>query len=189
MKKALFLLTSAAILSFTANAESWNVDRAHSGVKFTVTHMLISDVDGSFKDFSGTVTSAKEDFSDLKTQFTIQSNSIFTDNSKRDEHLISSDFFDAAKYPTIQFTSSSFKKNSAKKYTLTGKLTMLGVTKDVKWDVKASDIIKDPYGNNRAGFKATTTIKRSDFALASSTPNAVVSDEVSITVNLEVTKK
>lgn len=188
MKKVFFVLSIAA-LSFTANAQTWNVDRAHSSVKFAIEHMLVSETDGSFKEFSGTVNSAKEDFTDLQTTFTIQTASIFTDNDKRDEHLKSPDFFDAAKNPTITFTSSSFKKVAEKKYELTGTLNLHGVSKEVKWEVKASGIVKDPYGNNRAGFKATTKIKRSDFNLATSTPAAVLGEEVDITVNLEITKK
>lgn len=187
MKKALLAL-SVAVVSLSANAQ-WNLDRAHSSVKFSIEHMLVSETEGSFKEFKGTVTSDKENFSDLNASFTVQAASVFTDNDKRDEHLRSADFFDVAKYPTIDFTSSSFKKVSDKKYELTGKLTLHGVTKEVKWEVKASGIVKDPYGNNRAGFKATTKVKRADFNLAPSTPAAVLGEEVEITVNLEITKK
>jgi polyisoprenoid-binding protein YceI len=187
--KKLFLVLTAAVCSLAATAQSWNVDRAHSAVKFSVSHMLVSDVDGRFKDFSGTVTTEKEDFSDLKTTFTIQTSSIFTDNEKRDAHLTSPDFFDAEKYPTITFTSTAITKTADKKYTLTGTLNLHGVTKEVQWEVKASGVVKDPYGNDRAGFKATTTITRSDFGISPSTPSVAVGDEVEITVNIEMIKK
>ncbi|MDR2204802.1 MAG: YceI family protein [Flavobacteriaceae bacterium] len=187
MKK--FFLTVATIaMSISATAQ-WNVDRSHSGIKFTVSHMMISEVDGLFKDFSGTFTSDKDDFSDLKTSFTIQTKSISTDNEKRDAHLNSPDFFDAEKYPTITFTSTSITKNGDKKYTLVGKLNLHGITKSVTWELKGGNVIKDPYGNNRAGFKATTTLKRSDFGLSPDTPSAVLGDEVEVTVNFEITKK
>ena len=186
MKKVLLAL-SVAGLSFTANAQGWQVDRAHSTVRFAITHMLVSEVDGSFKDFTGTVASEKEDFSDLKTTFTIQAKSVFTDNEKRDEHLRSADFFDVEKFPTITFTSASFKKVADKKYELTGKLSMHGVTKDVKWDVKVNGPVKSPYGDTRAGFKATTIINRVEFGVGTSSP--ALSDEVEITVNLELQKK
>ncbi len=186
--KKVFLALSIVAASLTANAQ-WTVDAVHSSVRFSIEHMLVSEAEGSFKKFDGTVTSSKDDFSDLNTTFTIQAGSVFTDNEKRDEHVKSADFFDVAKYPTITFTSSSFKKVAEKKYELTGKLDFHGVSKEVKWEVKASGIVKDPYGNNRAGFKATTKIKRGDFNLATSTPAAVLGEEVEITVNLEILKK
>src|SRR5690606_7080482 len=169
MKKILFAL-SVATLSFTANAQNWEFDRAHSSVRFAITHLLVSEVDGFFKDFKGVVKAEKEDFSDLNTEFTIQAKSVFTDNEKRDEHLRSADFFEVAKYPEIKFTSTSFKKVADKKYELTGKLELHGVTKEVKWDVKVNGPVKSPYGDTRAGFKATTTVNRIEFGVGSSSP-------------------
>lgn len=188
MKKVLFALSVVA-LSFNASASGWELDRAHSSVRFAITHLLVSEVDGSFKDFKGVVKAEKEDFSDLNTEFVIQTKSVFTDNQKRDEHLRSADFFDAEKNPTIVFTSSSFEKGKDGKYELKGKLNLHGVEKEVVWNVKYSGIVKSPYGDTRTGFKAVTTIKRSDFGISPNTPEAVLSDEVEITVNLELSKK
>ena len=180
--KKLFVLFAGMSLTIAATAQSWNFDKSHSSVNFSVTHMVVSEVDGSFKDFKGEVKSDKPDFSDLST-----------DDEKRDGHLKSPDFFDAAKYPTITFKSTSVKKVSDKKLELEGDLTMHGVTKKVKWDVKYNGTIKDPYGNNRAGFKSTTTINRKDYGVSwNKTLDAggvAVSDEVTITVNTEITKK
>ena len=191
--KKLFVLFAGMSLTVAATAQSWNFDKAHSSVNFSVTHMVVSEVDGSFKDFTGDVKSDKPDFSDLSANFTIQVASITTDDEKRDGHLKSPDFFDAAKYPTITFKSTSVKKVSDKKLELEGDLTMHGVTKKVKWDVKYNGTIKDPYGNNRAGFKSTTTINRKDYGVSwNKTLDAggvAVSDEVTITVNTEITKK
>lgn len=191
--KKLFVLFAGISLSAAVVAQSWTLDRSHSSVNFNVTHMVVSEVDGSFKDFSAEVKSDKADFSDLSTTFTIKTASVSTDDAKRDGHLRSADFFDAEKFPEITFKSTSIKKISDKKYELTGTLTMHGVTKIVKWDLKYNGTIKDPYGNNRAGFKATTTINRKDYGVSwNKTLDAggvAVSDEVNIIVNAEITKK
>jgi polyisoprenoid-binding protein YceI len=191
--KKLFVLFAGISLSAAAVAQSWTLDKSHSSVNFNVTHMVVSEVDGSFKDFSAEVKSDKADFSDLATTFTIKTASVNTDDEKRDGHLKSPDFFDAAKFPDITFKSASVKKVSDKKLELTGALTLHGVTKTVKWDVKYNGTVKDPYGNNRAGFKATTTINRKDYGVSwNKTLDAggvAVSDEVNIIVNVEITKK
>jgi polyisoprenoid-binding protein YceI len=191
--KKLFVLFAGISLSAAAVAQSWTFDKSHSSVNFNVTHMVVSEVDGSFKDFSAEVKSDKADFSDLATTFTIKTASVNTDDAKRDGHLKSPDFFDAAKFPDITFKSASVKKVSDKKLELTGALTLHGVTKTVKWDLKYNGTVKDPYGNNRAGFKATTTINRKDYGVSwNKTLDAggvAVSDEVNIIVNVEITKK
>ena len=191
--KNLFVLFVALSITAAATAQSWSFDKSHSSVNFSVTHMVVSEVDGSFKDVTGEVKSEKPDFSDLSVSFTIPVSSVNTDDEKRDGHLKSPDFFDAAKYPNITFKSTSVKKISDKKLELEGDLTMHGVTKKVKWDVKYNGTIKDPYGNNRAGFKSTTTINRKDYGVSwNKTLDAggvALSDEVAITVNAEITKK
>jgi polyisoprenoid-binding protein YceI len=183
-------------MSLTAAAfaqSEWKLDKAHSSVNFSVTHMVVSEVDGSFKDFSAEIKSEKPDFSDLVVSFIIDVNTVFTDNDKRDEHLKSPDFFDGQKFPTITFKSTSIKKISDKKYELEGDLTMHGATKKVKWEVKYNGTMKDPYGNTRAGFKATTSINRKDYGVSwNKTLDAggvAVSDEVALVVNVELTKK
>jgi len=191
--KKLFILLAGLSLTAASFAQGWALDKSHSSVNFSVTHMVVSEVDGSFKDFSADVKSDKPDFSDLSTAFTLQIASVNTGDDKRDGHLKSPDFFDAAKYPTIVFKSTGIKKISDKKYELSGDLTMHGVTKSVKWDVKYNGTIKDPYGNNRAGFKATTTINRKDYGVswnkALDAGGVAVSDDVDLAVNVELTKK
>ena len=193
MKKLLVLFAGMSLSAASFVQSAWTLDRSHSSVNFAITHMVVSEVDGSFKDFSADVKSAKDDFSDLSVAFTIQTKSVNTDDEKRDGHLKSADFFDAEKFPAITFKSTSIKKISDKKYELEGELTMHGVTKKVKWELKYNGTIKDPYGNNRAGFKATTTINRKDFGVTwNKTLDAggvALSDEVAISVNVELTKK
>ena len=148
---------------------------------------------GSFKDFSAEVKADKSDFSDLSTTFTIQVKSVNTDNENRDGHLKSPDFFDAEKFPTIVFKSTSIKKISDKKYELEGELTLRGVTKKVKWDLKYNGTVKDGKGNDHAGFKATTTINRKDYGVSWNkvldNGGLTVSDDVELTVNVELVKK
>ena len=102
----------------------WMLDKSHTGVKFTVTHLVISEVEGNFKGFSGSMTASKPDFTDAQIEFSVDVNTISTDNEMRDKHLKSDDFFNAEKYPAMTFKSISFKKISAKAYELTGNLTI-----------------------------------------------------------------
>src|ERR1700694_3878999 len=109
-------------------ATKWVVDKTHSNVKFAVTHLVISEVEGYFKIFDGSMETNKPDFSDAKISFSVDINSINTDNENRDKHLKSDDFFNAEKYPQMKFESSSFTHLGNNKYKLTGNLTIRDVT-------------------------------------------------------------
>ena len=111
------------------NAQSkWNVDASHSNVKFSVSHLVVSEVEGSFRVFDGTIDAPSDDFNNATINFTVDVASINTDNEKRDEHLKSDDFFNAAKYPKMTFKSTSFKKGKGNNYVLEGNLTIRDVT-------------------------------------------------------------
>lgn len=186
----------SAIALFTAlatNAQTnWSVDNSHSNVKFTITHMVVSEVEGYFKTYNGKVTTTTDDFQDAKIDFTVDVNSINTDDEKRDGHLKSDDFFNAEKFPTMKFKSTSFKKVNGKNYVLEGELTIRDVTKKVKFDVVYNGTVKDPWGNTKAGFKIKTKINRFDYGLkwsaAVEAGGLVVSNEVEIAINLELKK-
>ncbi|MDJ1501386.1 YceI family protein [Xanthocytophaga agilis] len=187
MKKIIFTiaLMSSTIVTF---GQTWTLDKAHAKLGFNVTHMMVSEVDGSFKNFDLKVTSSKDDFSDAVVELTADVNSIDTDNDNRDKDLKSDKFFDAAKYPTLTFKSTSIKKAEGKKYKLAGDLTLHGVTKPVVLDVTLNGTTTHPMNKKTiAGFKALGTIKRSDFNLGSA-PAAVISDEVNIVANIEINK-
>ncbi len=181
MKSLVF--TVAAFMAFSvANAQTWAVDKAHSKVGFSVTHLMLSEVDGNFKTFDAKITSTKPDLSDAMIELTADINSIDTDNERRDGHLKTPDWFDAAKFPTLTFKSTSFKKVDGKKYALAGDLTMHGVTKPVTLDAVLTGPVtmENPRGKQeKAGLKISGTIKRSDFGVGSSS-TAVVSEEVEI---------
>ncbi len=208
MKKLLFvLIAGAGIASLSAflpkqqttavNAPAvqtptkWTLDKSHSNVRFTVTHMVVSETDGSFKVFDGTVEHTKADWSDAKINFSVDINSINTDNENRDKHLKGDDFFNAEKYPTAKFVGKTFKPLGNNKYELVGDLTIRDVTKPVKFDVKFGGISASTRGD-KAGFKATTTINRFDYNLkwdrATEAGGLVVGKEVELVVLVELNK-
>jgi polyisoprenoid-binding protein YceI len=160
MKKLILILMVALAGISVAHAQlKWNLDASHSSVKFSVTHLVVSEVEGSFKMFSGNVTSKDETFENGSTEFTVDVASINTDDADRDKHLKSDDFFNAEKYPKMTFKSKSFKKVKGNKYALTGDLTIRDVTKPVNFDVTFGGVVKDPWGNTKSGFKATANLK------------------------------
>jgi polyisoprenoid-binding protein YceI len=191
MKKLFLLLFVLGTLQIGMFAQTkWSVDKAHSSIKFTVTHLVITDVDGNFKSFDGSVAAASPDFTDADINFTADVKSLNTENEMRDNHLKSPDFFDAEKFPQIVFKSTSFKKTTGNKYELKGNLTMHGITKPVKFDVTFGGTAKDPYGNTKAGFKASTVINRFDYELKwnklTEAGGAVVGQDVTIEVKVEL---
>lgn len=191
MKKSLIaLITSFVLLAFKpAAVNTWNTDPAHSKLTFTVTHMMVSDVEGSFKNFSATINSSKDDFSDAVVNLSADVASISTDNDQRDGHLKSPDFFDAANNPKLTFKSTLFKKTGDKTYKVTGNLTIHGVTKPVTLDATFRGVYTNPMSKKiSAGFKVTGTINRKDFGIGTKFANAMVSDEVTITANTEFIK-
>ncbi len=154
--------------------------------------MVISEVEGSFKNYSIDVTSPAADFNGATINFSAQTNSISTDDAGRDKHLMSEDFFYAEKYPTVTFESTAFKKIKDNMYQLTGNLTLHGVTKTVTLDVLYGGTKNDPWGNTKAGFKIRGKINRQDFGLnwkkTTEAGDMVVSDDVSLAINLELVK-
>jgi polyisoprenoid-binding protein YceI len=188
MKKYMLFL-AGAFAATALSAQSWTLDKSHAKLGFSITHMMVSDVEGNFKSFDVKLQSANEDFTDAKIELTADINSINTDNEGRDKHLRGADFFDAEKYPTLSFKSKSFKKVDTNKYVLGGDLTMHGVTKEVTLYVTLRGTTVHPYNKKTvAGFKVNGTLKRSDFGVGSGTPEAVLGDEITISSNLELTK-
>ena len=186
--KRITMMMAAIMITAATFAQGWTLDKAHAKLGFTITHLMVSDVEGTFKTFDITLTSSKEDFSDAVVTLTADINSINTDNDKRDAHLKSPDFFDAAKFPSLTFKSKSFAKVSGKNYKLTGDLTMHGVTKTVTLDVVYNGTIIHPMTKKPvAGFKISGTIKRSDFGVGGAM-TGVLSDEVTIIGNAEFDK-
>lgn len=194
--KTIKTLAAVVLLSLSAKAQvNWNIDASHSKLGFAVTHMMVSETEGKFKMYKGTVSSKGDiDFTDAKINFSVDASSINTDDEKRDGHLKSPDFFDVAKFPEITFVSTSMKPGKIKgTYTLVGDLTMHGVTKPVTLTaIGASKIVKDPYGMERYAFKVTGKLNRKDYGLvwnaALEAGGVAVSDEVRLDITVEITK-
>lgn len=164
----------------------WNLDPAHSEITFKVRHMMISNVKGEFKNFSIDLESADDEFKNVKANATIDTASISTNNTDRDNHLKSAEFFNAEAHPQITFETDSLNEE------VTGNLTINGVTKPVKLDVDFGGINVDPWGQTKAGFSFEGKIKRSDFGLnwnaALEAGGVMVSDEVKIAGELQFVK-
>jgi polyisoprenoid-binding protein YceI len=169
---------------------TWTLDKAHTKIGFVVTHMAVSEVEGNFKDFEGSIVSKAADFNGAEVKFTAQTASIDTDNDRRNEHLKSPDFFDAAKNPTITFAGTLVKDGG--KYKLKGDFTMHGVTKSVEFDVTYGGSIETGRGT-KAGFKLSGKINRKDYGLTWDnkvpTGEMVVSETVEIVCKIEADKK
>ena len=164
----------------------WNLDPAHSEITFKVRHMMISNVKGEFKNFSIDLESADDEFKNVKANATIDTASISTNNTDRDNHLKSADFFNTEAHPQITFETDSLNDD------ITGNLTINGVTKPVKLEVDFGGINVDPWGQTKAGFSFEGKIKRSDFGLnwnaALEAGGVMVSDEVKIAGELQFVK-
>jgi polyisoprenoid-binding protein YceI len=190
MKKITILASAAALmLSFSVVAQgAYTMDKAHSSVGFTITHLSISDIDGSFKTFDAKLTSSKEDFSDATFDFTADVNSINTDNEKRDGHLKSPDFFDVAKFATLTFKSKTVKKVEGNKYTIIGDMTMHGVTKMVSFDAVIRSGVNPMSKKTVVGVKVSGTVNRSTFGIGATMPGTMLSEEVIVRGSAEFSK-
>jgi polyisoprenoid-binding protein YceI len=170
-------------------AAQYEIDTAHSNVNFKVKHLGISTVPGRFNKFSGTFAFDEKNVDKSKADVLVDVTTIDTQNEKRDAHLKSPDFFDAAKYPTAHFVSKKVTSLKDGKFTVNGTLTMHGVTKPVVLDVDYSGSVKDPWGGQRAAFTATTTINRQDFGIKWNqildNGGVMVSDEVKLEFGIE----
>jgi polyisoprenoid-binding protein YceI len=192
-KKLALLLLVPLTLVVSAKAQTWDIDVAHSHVGFTVRHLVVTKVNGEFKDFKGTITNFDgKDVTTGTVDVTVQIGSIYTAVDQRDTHLKSPDFFDAAKFPTMTFKSKKIIKGTGDQFTMIGDLTMKGVTKEDTLTCTFNGTIGDPWGNTRAGFSATTTINRQDYGLSWENKLAdgslVVSNEVTINLDIEAVK-
>jgi polyisoprenoid-binding protein YceI len=190
MKKTITVLAIALLSTATTFAQgTWKNDKMHSQLKFTITHLAVSDVEGVFKDFDVTVVTGKPDFSDAKFTLVAKTASVNTEIEKRDNHLKSAEFFDVAKYETMNFTSTGITKAGNNRYKLKGNLTLHGVTKPITMDLWYRGTIINPGSNAAAaGFQLTGELKRSDFGFGSKYGSPMLSDEVQIKANGEFAK-
>lgn len=183
---------TAATASSVATT-TWNIDPAHSGAEFKVKHMMISNVKGKFTGLNGTLTLNEADVTKSQIEATIPVATISTGDEQRDGHLKSGDFFDAEKFPTLNFASAKVVSKDDGELAVTGDLTMHGVTKQVTFAVEGpSQPSKDPWGNIRVGLSAVTKINRKEFGLswnsALETGGVLVGEDVTISLDVEFIK-
>lgn len=183
MKLLMFvMLLSLSSLSLLAQ-DTWTLDKSHTRVGFTVTHHMISEVDGNFKEYDASFTTSKEDFLDAVFEFSAQTASINTDFEMRDGHLREEDYFDVENYPTLNFKSTSFTKIAGDQYKVVGDLTIKGVTKSVELDLwLVGPQLNERVQQMEVGIKATGSIKRLDYGIGSNLPLFNVSDQIDLRI-------
>ena len=177
----------------TTASTNWAIDPLHSEVMFKVKHLVISTVTGSFSKFEGTAITNDDSFENAKINFEIDVNSIYTGQEQRDMHLKNGDFFEAETFPKITFQSASFIKTGAEIYTLTGNLTLKGVTKEITLNAEYGGVEKDHYGNTKAGFEVSGIINRKEFGLSynslTETGGLALGENVKLSANIQLAKQ
>lgn len=193
MKRALIGIFTATVFGVSAFAADYELDKSHSSVGFSIKHLMISNVKGKFKNFDGSFSVDDKSGKLTKLEGTAEVASIDTDIQKRDEHLKSPDFFDAVKYPKMNFVMSKFTPTKTGKGKIAGNLTIRGTTKPVVFDAEVSKAVEDMSGNKKLAVSMSAKINRKDFGLnwnkAMEAGGFVVGDEVSISIELEGTAK
>ena len=172
----------------------WGLDVVHSEIAFKVKHLMITNVKGTFKEFDASIYTTGEDFMTSEIDFWLNPASIDTGAADRDAHLRSADFFDVENHKQITFIGNTYEKvDNDGSYTLYGDLTIKGITKQIKLDVEFGGVMKDPWGNEKAGFTINGKINRKDWGLnwnaALEAGGVLVGDEIKISCDVELIKQ
>ncbi|WP_258832428.1 YceI family protein [Peribacillus frigoritolerans] len=171
----------------------WIVDPTHSAIEFSVKHMMIAKVKGSFNKFEASILANPSDLTTAEIDFTVDVASIDTRNTDRDNHLRSADFFDVEKNPTLTFKSTKIVKTDEDEYDVTGNVTLNGVTQEETFSITFEGQGKDPWGNEKAGFSGKGKVKRSDYGLtynaALETGGVLIGDQITLTIEIEAAKE
>jgi polyisoprenoid-binding protein YceI len=187
------IMTTTTLNAPEATTTKWALDPTHSELGFKIKHLMISTVTGSFTDFTVETETTTDDFSDAVINAEVAVASINTNNSMRDEHLRTADFFEGEAFPKILFRSTTFEKLEDGSYNLTGDLTIRNIVKPVTLSVEYNGIAKDPWGNIKAGFAFEGKINRKDFGInynaALETGGVLLSEEVKIFGEIQLVKQ
>lgn len=171
----------------------WAVDPTHSEIGFKVKHMMFTNVSGKFNSFEASIENEDDKFETSKISFSADTTSIDTANADRDAHLRSADFFEVEKFPKLSFVSTEIKKVDDNQYKVSGDFTIRDITKNITLDAEYSGLMKDPWGNTKAGFSLSGKISRKEFGLlwnaALETGGVLVSDEVKLLSEVQLVKK
>ena len=177
----------------TDTRTKWTLDPTHSEVTFKVKHLMIATVKGEFQKFNASIEAVGTDFANARVQATLDASSIFTNEENRDKHLRSADFFDVEQHPHLHFTGTDMKHVGGNDYTLTGDLTIKGITKPVTLEVEFGGKNTDPWGNEKLAFALNGRINRKDWGLnwnaALETGGVLVSDEVRLSAEVQFVKQ
>lgn len=189
MRKLVLLFMLALTGHWAVQAQTqWALDKSHTDIRFTAVHYLITEVDGEFKEFDGSVVSTGDDFEGAEISFVAQVASINTDNERRDNHLKSDDFFNAEQFPELSFKGKLEKEGD--QYFLVGDFTMRDVTQPIKFEVKYNGMVSLGERGRKAGFKITGTVDRFEYGLKYNrmieAGGLAVSQEIQITCNVEL---
>jgi len=171
----------------------WGIDPTHSEVAFKVKHLMITNVKGTFKEFEASIFTSGENFNTSEIEFSLNPASIDIGVSDRDGHLKSADFFDVENYKEITFKGTSIEAIDEDNYTVVGDITIKGIAKQIKLDVEFGGVMKDPWGNEKAGYSINGKISRKDWGLnwnaTLETGGLLVSDEVKINCEVQLIKQ
>lgn len=175
------------------STERWEIDSSHSSIQFTVRHLVIAKVRGQFSRWTGSLQVPAGDFERASLDVAIDASSIDTGVADRHAHLRSGDFFDVEGHPEITFRSTGIKRAADDRLKVTGGLTIKGITRDVVLDVEVLGQARDPWGNERAAFSASTSIDRRDFGLTWNqvleTGGVMVGERIDITIDIEAVRQ
>ena len=179
--------------SVATQQKIWQLDPMHSKIEFQVSHMVISNITGFFKNFTGRVVSEGDNFVNAQVEISIDAASIDTNNEQRDSHLRSEEFLNVEKEPTITFKSTAVYKRGENTYQVKGNFSLRGVAKEIELEVKHNGTITDPYGNQRAGFELRTEINRKEYGVnwhaVLDNGGLVAGDMVKINANVEIVQQ
>lgn len=175
------------------STERWEIDSSHSGIHFSVRHLVIAKVRGQFSRWTGSVVAPDGDFGRASLQVVIDASSIDTSVADRDAHLRSADFLDVEQHPELTFTSTRVERAASDRLRVVGDLTIKGVTREVALDVEHLGMAKDPWGNERAAFTAKTSVDRKNFGLtwnqALETGGVLVGDRIDIEIEIQAVRQ
>lgn len=171
---------------------TWAIDPTHSEIGFKVKHMMFTNVSGKFNAFEATIENEDDHFETSKISFSADVNSVDTNNTDRDNHLRSADFFDVENFPKLNFTGTQIKKISEGEFQISGDLTIKDVTKNIVLETEYSGLMKDPWGNTKAGLSLTGKINRKDFGLtwnaALETGGVLVGEDIKLICEIQLIK-
>ena len=192
LKHIIPALLMILLVAIPVKAETWQIDKTHSHVGFSVRHLVISKTKGEFKDYDAKIDFNHQDIESSSVEVTIQVKSIDTDNKNRDSHLRTSDFFDVDKYPLMSFKSEKTVKSTDGMFKIIGDLTIKDVTREVVLEGELHGVVKGPMGKTRAGFSVTTKINRQDYNVSWSNKlqdgSLIVGDDIEIFLEIELIK-